>query len=102
MRKLLLVAGMAATCLACGGVAAQPAPPASPPVLDRAPAASPDQPTLPTPAASPAVNRSVTTGADGVRRVQVSSPPVPDTHTNRAKYGPPLSNAGRHTKPAQN
>jgi hypothetical protein len=32
----------------------------------------------------------------------VASPPVPDTPENRAKYGRPLSNAGKHSKPAGN
>ncbi len=32
----------------------------------------------------------------------VSSGPVPDTRANRAKYGQPMSNAGRMTKPAGN
>jgi hypothetical protein len=32
----------------------------------------------------------------------ISNGPVPDTPANRAKYGQPLSNAGRLTKPAGN
>ncbi len=32
----------------------------------------------------------------------VTNGPVPDTHENRAKYGSPMSNAGRLTKPAGN
>jgi hypothetical protein len=32
----------------------------------------------------------------------ISNGPVPDTPQNRAKYGQPLSNAGRLTKPAGN
>jgi hypothetical protein len=32
----------------------------------------------------------------------VTNGPVPDTPANRAKYGKPMSNAGRHTKPAGN
>jgi hypothetical protein len=32
----------------------------------------------------------------------ISNGPVPDTRANRAKYGQPLSNAGRATKPAGN
>jgi UrcA family protein len=31
-----------------------------------------------------------------------ASPPVPDTPANRARYGGPMSHAGRHTKPAGN
>ncbi|HEY7900413.1 MAG TPA: hypothetical protein VIC25_04435 [Caulobacteraceae bacterium] len=32
----------------------------------------------------------------------VTNGPVPDTPANRAKYGGPMSRAGRHTKPAGN
>lgn len=32
----------------------------------------------------------------------VTNGPVPDTPANRAKYGRPMSNAGRKTKPAGN
>jgi hypothetical protein len=32
----------------------------------------------------------------------ISNPPVPDTPANRAQYGKPMSNAGRHTAPAGN
>ncbi|MGH7022762.1 MAG: hypothetical protein ACREEB_04125 [Caulobacteraceae bacterium] len=32
----------------------------------------------------------------------VTNGPVPDTPANRAKYGGPMSNAGRHTKPIGN
>ena len=32
----------------------------------------------------------------------VTNGPVPDTQANRAKYGGPMSNAGRHTKPIGN
>ncbi|HTX50172.1 MAG TPA: hypothetical protein VME40_12385 [Caulobacteraceae bacterium] len=42
---------------------------------------------------------TVTTDANGDRHVLVASPPVPDTPANRAKYGQPLSRAGRRTAP---
>ena len=32
----------------------------------------------------------------------VTNGPVPDTRANRAKYGGPMSNAGRHTRPIGN
>jgi hypothetical protein len=38
----------------------------------------------------------------GPTTVHVSSPPVPDTAANRAKYGQPLSKGGRHTQAAGN
>ena len=46
----------------------------------------------------------VTTSPTGaiVTHKLVSSQPVPDTPNNRAKYGRPLSNTGRHTQPAGN
>jgi hypothetical protein len=33
---------------------------------------------------------------------QVTNGPVPDTAANRAKYGGPMSNAGRRTRPTGN
>jgi hypothetical protein len=32
----------------------------------------------------------------------ITNGPIPDTKENRAKYGQPMSNAGRHTAPAGN
>lgn len=34
--------------------------------------------------------------------IHVTNGPVPDTPANRAKYGGPMSNAGRRTSPAGN
>ncbi len=34
--------------------------------------------------------------------IRVTNGPVPDTAENRAKYGSPMSHAGKHTKPAGN
>jgi hypothetical protein len=45
-----------------------------------------------------AVNTSATTTSDQV----IASQPVPDTPANRAKYGKPLSRAGKRTAPAGN
>ena len=53
-------------------------------------------------AASAGVDVSVTVRPDGVRHLLISNAPVPDTRENRAKYGQPLSNAGRRTLPAGN
>jgi hypothetical protein len=108
------LAACAAACLAGGVAAAQPATPPS----DNAPATSPDQATPPppeqttpqpptraetaTPATSQGVNTVVTVDANGARHLLIFNSPVPDTPENRAKYGAPLSNAGRHTKPAGN
>ena len=66
-----------------------------------------DDPNVATPAemAAPAAPAATTAGADvsATTGVQlIASPPVPDTPENRAKYGGPMSHAGRHTKPAGN
>jgi len=45
-----------------------------------------------------AVNTSATTTSDQV----IASQPVPDTPANRAKYGRPLSRAGKRTAPVGN
>jgi hypothetical protein len=63
--------------------------------------ATQDQP----PMNSPDTGAQAQTGvaANTSAQVQViASQPVPDTPENRAKYGQPLSRAGRHTKPAGN
>lgn len=99
------LAGTAAALLTCGAAAAQnTAPPVTTPVA--VPATAPNlspkpadvtAPVIAPSAAAVGVNASVTTDANGNRYVVVSSPPVPDTAENRAKYGHPLSNAGRLT-----
>lgn len=53
-------------------------------------------------ATSAGLNASVTVDADGVRHLHITNGPVPDTAENRARYGQPLSNAGKHTAPAGN
>jgi hypothetical protein len=57
----------------------------------------------PTPSANVASSTTITdsTGAI-VTRELVASAPVPDTPENRARYGQPLSNAGRMTAPRGN
>jgi hypothetical protein len=45
-------------------------------------------------------NTSTTVDANGNQ--VIASQPVPDTRANRAAYGQPLSNAGKHTAPAGN
>ena len=53
-------------------------------------------------ASSAGVDVSVTVGPDGARHLLISNAPVRDTRENRARYGQPLSNAGRRTLPAGN
>jgi hypothetical protein len=45
-------------------------------------------------------NTSATVPASGDQ--VIASQPVPDTRANRAKYGQPLSRAGKHSAPAGN
>ena len=88
--------------LAPGAGAAAPSGPAPAPL-----AASPDatQPNAPAdatvaPAAGAPTERAPAASVGGAD--VVSNGPVPDTPANRAKYGKPMSNAGRMTKPAGN
>jgi hypothetical protein len=84
---------VAAALLACSAANAQPAPTPAP-----AAASAPSE----APAATATTTATTTVGADGVRNTLVASSPVPDTPENRAKYGKPMSHAGRHTKAAGN
>ncbi len=52
------------------------------------------------PATQAGTPAAATTDATGAQ--VVSNGPVPDTPANRAKYGRPMSRAGRHTQPAGN
>lgn len=104
-------AASVAACLLGGVAAAQPTSP-SPPASGAAPTASQGQ------SAPAAIDRATeasamttepatatvtaTVDANGVRHLIIASPPVPDTPENRAKYGQPLSNAGRRTQAAGN
>ncbi|HEX3700582.1 MAG TPA: hypothetical protein VHV27_07905 [Phenylobacterium sp.] len=78
----------AAAMLTCSAASAQPSPSPAP-----APVEAPAQ-------SAPASNTTVTVDADGVRHIVVANPPVRDTPESRAKYGKPMSNAGRRTRPA--
>jgi hypothetical protein len=110
---------LAASVAAClfGGVAVAQNTPAASPATSAAPDAAQNQPvTAPAaPAAADAATQAsaitvepanalvtVTTDADGVRHMLITSPPVPDTPENRARYGRPLSNAGERTQAAGN
>jgi hypothetical protein len=119
MRTKLMIATAAAAALLAGGAFAQASgsnfsqsagdtavnPPAVVPAP--APAAGSDVAAPPAidatvaPAAGPATERTSAASVSGGVDV-VSNGPVPDTPENRAKYGKPMSNAGRMTKPAGN
>ena len=70
------------------GNAAEAAPPAAPA----------DSATVAPAAGAPTERAPTATAGSDV----VSNGRVPDTRENRAKYGQPMSNAGRHTKAAGN
>jgi hypothetical protein len=127
MRTKLMIATAAAAALLAGGAFAQASgsnysqsagdtavnpPAAAAPAPAPAPAAGADV-TAPAPAPAPAPDATVAPAAgapterppaasvSGGTEV-ISNGPVPDTPENRAKYGKPMSNAGRMTKPAGN
>ena len=112
---------LAASVAVCffGGVAVAKDTAPAPPATSAAPDASQSQPvTAPAPTAPSAIDAAtqasaattepanalvtVTIDADGVRHMLITSPPVPDTPENRARYGRPLSNAGERTEAAGN
>ena len=79
--------------------AQQAASPASATIGD--PAAGPGSPANPIPQSSPTPVDQAAQLKAGDSSV-VSNGPVPDTRANRAKYGQPMSNAGKRTRPAGN
>ena len=122
MRIRLMIAAAATAALFAGGAFAQndtavnpPTPNAAPPSAtgDAAPAQSPG-PAAPAGASanSPSTDASTVAPAAGAptERAPAASAgtelltngPVPDTRANRAKYGQPLSHAGRATRAAGN
>lgn len=117
MQRLRYALAAVAAGLLGGVAAAQTAPPATAPPATSAPAPAPSQaqPAVVAPAATdnatqasarttepPNALVTVTIDADGVRHMLITSPPVPDTPENRARYGRPLSDAGQRTQAAGN
>jgi hypothetical protein len=110
MKPLQLLAAAAALALSASAVAAQntsmqpsgqyvaPPPTASSAAVNASGIVS-DQSSQ-----APATTSQVTTQADGSTLVNnvVTNGPVPDTRANRARYGKPLSNAGKRTAPVGN
>jgi hypothetical protein len=78
-------------------------PPATPDTNATPPAdtAAPPADTTPAPAAPAATEAAANTSATVGTQV-VASAPVPDTPENRAKYGGPMSRAGKRTAPKGN
>jgi len=76
--------------------------PQTPPAADSAPAPTADT-TAPAPVAiaqNDAATGVTVTQTGGVQ--VIAAQPVPDTPANRAKYGAPMSHAGRRTAPTGN
>ncbi len=99
-----VLAASVGACLLGGVAVAQPTP-TPPPATAATPAASPaaSNHTSPVSATTSApADVTVTTRVDpnGNRHLDIANPPVPDTVENRAKYGQPLSAAGRRTPTA--
>jgi len=109
MIKYLLTTA-AALALMTGAAHAQPAPPASAPMAtpDVNPkpmdsTASATAAAMPAPMAPAATAPEASTNAAAVVSVStVTNGPVADTPENRAKYGQPLSRAGKRTLPKGN
>jgi hypothetical protein len=104
-RNLLLITALAAGL--AGPLAAhaqQVNPPATdaPPAAPAATAVAPPTDATPPAAAIPATQAAMPASATTDAAQVVSNGPVPDTPANRAKYGKPMSHAGRHTAPAGN
>jgi len=93
MKLLSTTAVVAGALLACSAANAQPAP---------SPAPAPAQAETQDASTPVAINASATVDADGVRHIVVANAPVADTPENRAKYGQPMSHAGRRTRAAGN
>jgi hypothetical protein len=115
MRTRLMIAAAATATLLAGAAFAQP-PAASgsnfkqsadtavnPPASDATPYTAPVAPSADSATVAPAAGApterapAATAGTD-----LVTNGPVPDTKENRAKYGMPMSNAGRRTQAAGN
>ena len=80
--------------------------PMNPPSADQA--ATPASATVMDPSAPAVILQSSPTPPEDAWKLKASDPnvvtngPVPDTAENRARYGAPLSNGGRRTKPVGN
>jgi hypothetical protein len=109
MRTQLMIATAAAAALLAGSAFAQSSqsagdtavnPPATAPAYAPNVAAPTSDATV-APAAGAATERTSAASVSGGTTL-VTNGPVADTPENRAKYGKPMSNAGRMTKPAGN
>ncbi len=98
--KIAAAAGLLAASLA-GSVLAQDSSGAMTPSAPSSDASQPAMAPSTTPMA-PSADTSAANSNATVTETTVTNGPVPDTAANRAKYGAPLSHAGKKTKPAGN
>ncbi len=98
MRASILLTILCAACLTAAGAAfAQPVNPSGDTAVN--------PPSAPADAAPPAGGYASSDTLGDTSKLKagdvgvVSNGPVPDTKENRAKYGRPMSHAGRHTAP---
>ncbi len=66
-----------------------------------APTTDSSQPAM-TPPMAPSADTAAANSNATVTETTVTNGPVPDTAANRAKYGAPMSHAGKRSKPAGN
>jgi hypothetical protein len=107
MRLNILLAAAAIAAMTAGAAAAQSSSGDNSGMNNSTNAPSADQAGMPAAASTGPVESSPTPVASAYTLKAgdpnvISNPPVPDTPANRALYGKPMSNAGRHTAPAGN
>jgi hypothetical protein len=107
--KILTSLSMVASLALAGAAAAQSTDPMAQPTVAQADTTPPVPPAATDGAGNPAGNPPTVpdqaqTPASGATTVSgiVTNGPVPDTPANRAKYGAPMSHAGKKTAPAGN
>ncbi len=109
MKLNIAMTAVAASALMSGAALAQAADPTGVPA-PAIPVISADQTTTVTTTAPAPTGQATTTSVTAsdpatgttVTSSMVSNGPVPDTAENRAKYGGPVSHAGKHTAPKGN
>jgi hypothetical protein len=107
--KILTSLSMVASLAVAGAAAAQSTDPAAQSTVAQADATAPVPPAAADAAGNPAGNtpsvpdqaQTPASGATTVAAVMTNGP-IPDTPANRAKYGSPMSHAGKRSAPAGN
>ena len=96
-----VLAAAVMSCLIGGAAVAQTADSPAAPADQATPAAAPSDQAPPV-TASTATGTETSAVVNGQTIEVIAGQPVPDTRANRAKFGQPLSRAGRRTAPAGN